>query len=89
MKMSLPPRRSTAGDRAFERGIAAIYFIVEPNRAQLVEITKLVDNHELRPTVAEVFPLTDGRSAFARSLDREHRGKVVLSVREGVAQNGG
>jgi hypothetical protein len=47
--MSLPPRRSTAGDRAVERGIAAIYFIVEPNRAQLVEITKLVDNHELRP----------------------------------------
>jgi NADPH:quinone reductase-like Zn-dependent oxidoreductase len=72
-------------DRAAERGIAAIYFIVEPNRAQLVEITKLVDNRELQPTVAEVFPLKDGRSAFARSLDREHRGKVVLSVIDGDA----
>jgi NADPH:quinone reductase-like Zn-dependent oxidoreductase len=72
-------------DRAAERGIAAIYFIVEPNRAQLIEITKLVDNYELQPTVAEVFALKDGRSAFARSLDREHRGKVVLSVIDGDA----
>lgn len=72
-------------ERAAERGITAIYFIVEPNRAQLVEITKLVDNHELQPTVDEVFALKDGRSAFARSLDREHRGKVVLSVIDGNA----
>ena len=72
-------------DRAAERGIAAIYLIVEPNRAQLIEITKLVDNYELQPTVAEVFALKDGRSAFARSLDREHRGKVVLSVIDGDA----
>jgi NADPH:quinone reductase-like Zn-dependent oxidoreductase len=67
-------------ERAAERGIAAIYFVVEPQRAQLVEITKLVDNHELQPTVAEVFALKDGRAAFARSLDREHRGKVVFRV---------
>lgn len=72
-------------DRASERGIAAIYFIVEPNRAQLVEITRLVDNHQLQPTVAEVFTLKDGRSAFVRSLDREHRGKVVVSVIDGDA----
>jgi NADPH:quinone reductase-like Zn-dependent oxidoreductase len=77
---SKPPQ-----ERAAERGITAIYFIVEPNRAQLVEIAKLVDNHELRPTGAEVFALKDGRSAFARSLDREHRGKVVLSVVDGDA----
>ena len=72
-------------DRAAERGIAAVYFIVEPNRAQLVEITKLVDNHELQPTAAEVFALKDGRHAFARSLDRKHRGKVVLTVIDGDA----
>lgn len=69
-------------DRAAERGIAAIYFIVTPNRAQLDEITKLVDHHELRPTVTEVFALKDGPAAFTRSLDREHRGKVVFRVME-------
>ncbi len=74
---STPPQ-----ERAAERGITATYFIVEPNQAQLVEIAKLVDNHQLHPTGAEVFALKDGRSAFARSLDREHRGKVVLSPRE-------
>jgi NADPH:quinone reductase-like Zn-dependent oxidoreductase len=77
---SQPPQ-----ERAAERRITAIYFIVEPNRAQLVEIARLVDNHELRPAGWEVFALKDGRSAFARSLDREHRGKVVLRVVDGDA----
>lgn len=72
-------------ERAAERGIAASYFIVLPNRDQLVEITRLLDDHELQPTVTEVFALEDGRSAFARSLDRAHRGKVVLRVVDGDA----
>jgi NADPH:quinone reductase-like Zn-dependent oxidoreductase len=70
---------------AAERGIAASYFIVAPNRDQLVEITRLLDNHELQPTISEVFALEDGRSAFSRSLDRAHRGKVVLRVVDGDA----
>jgi NADPH:quinone reductase-like Zn-dependent oxidoreductase len=39
-----------------------------------------VDNGELRAAPVEVFPLTSAREAFARSLERARRGKVVLEV---------
>lgn len=67
-------------ERAAERGITAVYFVVKPIREQLVKITKLVDNRNLPPTVDQVFPLADARSAFKRSLERGHRGKIVLRV---------
>jgi NADPH:quinone reductase-like Zn-dependent oxidoreductase len=56
------------------------YFVVEPNREQLISIAKLVDAGELRPPSVDVFPLASAREAFARSLERGRRGKVVLDV---------
>jgi NADPH:quinone reductase-like Zn-dependent oxidoreductase len=44
----------------------AIYFIVEPDREQLLELTALVDAGELRPEVDSVFPLSEARAAFER-----------------------
>ena len=70
--------------RAAERGITAVYFIVEPNRQQLIELAKLVDRGELRPTIDEVFPLANARKAFERSLGHDHRGKIVLRVVDGL-----
>jgi NADPH:quinone reductase-like Zn-dependent oxidoreductase len=66
-----PPRR---------RGIKSIYFVVEPNREQLVELARLADQGHLRPAIDEVFPLVDARKAFERSLDDQRRGKIVLRV---------
>jgi NADPH:quinone reductase-like Zn-dependent oxidoreductase len=60
--------------------IDAVYFIVEPSREQLTELAKLVDAGELRPVIDQVFPLEEARAAFARSLARGKRGKVVLAV---------
>jgi NADPH:quinone reductase-like Zn-dependent oxidoreductase len=57
-----------------------VYFVVEPNRDQLRSLARLVDVGELRPPSVEVFPLTSAREAFARSLERGRRGKVVLAV---------
>jgi NADPH:quinone reductase-like Zn-dependent oxidoreductase len=57
-----------------------VYFIVEPNPDQLSSIARLVDRGELLPGPVEVFPLTSAREAFARSLERGRRGKVVLAV---------
>ncbi len=57
-----------------------VYFVVEPNREQLLEIGKRVDAGALRPAVDEVFELPDARAAFERSLARDTRGKVVLRV---------
>jgi NADPH:quinone reductase-like Zn-dependent oxidoreductase len=57
-----------------------VYFIVEPNREQLVEIGRLADAGELRPLVDSVFPLGEARAAFDRSMQPGKRGKVVLRV---------
>jgi NADPH:quinone reductase-like Zn-dependent oxidoreductase len=57
-----------------------VYFVVEPNREQLLEISKQIDTGALRPAIDEVFELSDARAAFERSLARDTRGKVVLRV---------
>ena len=57
-----------------------VYFVVEPNREQLLEIGKRVDAGALRPAVDEVFELPDARAAFERSQARDTRGKVVQRV---------
>ena len=57
-----------------------IYFVVAPDRAQLVELAELVDRGELRPEIDSVFALADARAAFERSMARGKRGKVVLRV---------
>jgi NADPH:quinone reductase-like Zn-dependent oxidoreductase len=83
-----PLRRSPALLRAGGRLVSVaedppdggVYFIVEPNPDQLSSIARLVDRGELLPGPVEVFPLMSAREAFARSLERGRRGKVVLAV---------
>jgi NADPH:quinone reductase-like Zn-dependent oxidoreductase len=58
----------------------ATYFIVEPDREQLLELTGLVEAGELRAEVDSVFQLTDAPAAFERLAARGKRGKVVLKV---------
>ena len=55
---------------------------MEPNREQLAELTRLVDAGQLRVEVDSVFPLDAAPSAFARSMQRGKRGKVILHVEE-------
>jgi NADPH:quinone reductase-like Zn-dependent oxidoreductase len=76
VSIATEPRREPAA----ARGISAVYFVVEPNREQLVELTRLVDSGALRPTIDEVFRLADARKAFERSLGTHGRGKIVLRV---------
>ena len=59
----------------------ATYFVVEPNRGQLVELARLIDAGTLRPAVDKIFPLEDARAAFDRVAAPGKRGKVVLKVR--------
>lgn len=61
-------------------GIESVYFVVEPSRAQLVELARLAARGELRPQIDAVFELADAREAFERSLRRDRRGKIVLRV---------
>ena len=61
-------------------GVNAVYFVVEPNRAQLEELTALVERGDVCPAIDSVFPLAEARKAFERTAERGKRGKVVLEV---------
>jgi NADPH:quinone reductase-like Zn-dependent oxidoreductase len=58
----------------------ARYFVVEPNREQLLEAARLADGGQLQPEIDSSFPLAEARSAFLRSAARGKHGKVVLRV---------
>jgi NADPH:quinone reductase-like Zn-dependent oxidoreductase len=60
--------------------VIATYFVVEPDREQLVELAKLANDGILRPAIDSVFPLKDARSAFDRVMSPGKRGKVVIEV---------
>ena len=64
----------------------ATYFVVEPNREQLLELARLVDAGELRPAVDSVFSLAEAQAAFDRVAARGKRGKVVLAVDDDEAR---
>ena len=67
-------------EQAAARGVKALYFIVEPSGKELVELAKLADNGNLRPTIDEAFPLVNARQAFERSLSGHTAGKIVLRI---------
>ena len=61
-------------------GISRVYFVVEPNRGQLVETARRLANGWPAPAIDSTFPLADAASAFERSMAADKRGKVVLEV---------
>ena len=61
-----------------EEAEGASYFIVEPNREQLLELAARADAGELEPEIDSVFELEDAPAAFARVAERGKHGKVVL-----------
>jgi NADPH:quinone reductase-like Zn-dependent oxidoreductase len=66
---------------AQRHGVEATFFVVRPDHDQLARIAGLVDDGSLRPVVAGIFPLKEGRAAF-ESIDGPRRpGKTVLVVR--------
>jgi NADPH:quinone reductase-like Zn-dependent oxidoreductase len=68
--------------KADQFGVAAIFFIVATNSDELAKLAQLVDGQGLRVTIAQTFPLADGRAAYAsRSTPNRKPGKTVLTVR--------
>ena len=67
-------------EKARETDARATRFLVQPNGTQLEEIDRVFLAGQLRPVIAESFPLERAAEAQDR-LERGHsRGKVVLSV---------
>lgn len=56
----------------------AVFFVVEPDRAQLTELAQRVRTGRLTPLVGEVRPLTEAADAFTRR--RRTRGKTIIDV---------
>ena len=70
-----PSSRAPRGSNA-----RSVFFVVEANRAQLVELGRMIDARELRPLVGAVFPLARGAEAFRAKQNGGVPGKVVLDV---------
>jgi NADPH:quinone reductase-like Zn-dependent oxidoreductase len=60
--------------------VHATYFVVEPDREQLVELAKLATDGILRPAIDSVFSMKDAHAAFDRVMSSGKRGKVVIEV---------
>jgi NADPH:quinone reductase-like Zn-dependent oxidoreductase len=65
-------------DRESDDGRRAIWFIVQQDREQLLEIRSLIDAGRLRPIVSAELPLARGREAYGATGHRGAPGKVVL-----------
>ncbi len=66
--------------QAKAHGVRAIFFIVQPDRTQLIQIGNLIDTGRIRPAIETVYPLSEARQAFERALSGHTRGKIILQV---------
>ncbi|HEV2716508.1 MAG TPA: NADP-dependent oxidoreductase [Terriglobales bacterium] len=74
---------ATQSESSADQRVRDAFFVMEPNRAQLVEIAHLIDAGELGPPkVAAVFLLAQVREAYARAQQGHLHGKIALRVRE-------
>jgi NADPH:quinone reductase-like Zn-dependent oxidoreductase len=67
-------------ENAKAHGIHPFWFIVEPNRDELIQIGTLIDAGHLRPIIDTVLPLSQARQAYEQGARGHTRGKIVLRV---------
>jgi NADPH:quinone reductase-like Zn-dependent oxidoreductase len=70
--------RAAAPKPADRDDITAVSFIQESNRAQLIELARLVDEGHLRPQVGGVYPLAQAAEAFSAKAAGGIPGRIVL-----------
>ena len=58
--------------------IKTVAFIQESNRAQLIQLARLVDEGHLRPQVGAVYPLAQAAEAFSAKAAGGIPGRIVL-----------
>lgn len=62
--------------------VRSVFFVVVPDRAALVALTRQIEAGALRPMVGRVMPLAEGRAAFEAKRVPDVPGKIVLAVGE-------
>ena len=60
--------------------VRSVFFVVAPDHAELVELTRRIEASVLRPIVGGVVPLAEGRAAFEGKRKPGVPGKMVLAV---------
>ena len=63
-------------ERSSQPRVRDAFFIVEPNRKQLIEISRLIDAGVVKPVVGTVFPMKH----FWEAYQKPARGKNVLEI---------
>ncbi|GDY31674.1 NADP-dependent oxidoreductase [Gandjariella thermophila] len=71
------PIDSREADAHRARGV---FFIVEPNREHLRQITRLIESGQLAPVVDQIVPLAETRAAYEALEHTHRRGKIVIEV---------
>jgi NADPH:quinone reductase-like Zn-dependent oxidoreductase len=66
-------------DRLSQPRVRDAFFIVEPNKSQLIEISRLIDTGVIKPVVGSIFLMKEFREAYER---KPARGKNVLHIAE-------
>ncbi len=72
------PQPSFEEAKAYD--VRPFWFVVEPNREQLMQIGALIDAGHIRPIIETVLPLSQARQAYEQGARGHTRGKIVLRV---------
>ena len=67
-------------EEAKTHNVRPVWFVVEPNREQLIQIGALIDAGKIRPIIDTVLPLAQARQAYEQGARGHTRGKIVLRV---------
>ena len=70
----------TPEEKTAKFGVRGASILVQPNRKELIQLSRLIDMGTIHPVVDAVFPLSQARSAYERGLLGHNRGKLVLKV---------
>jgi NADPH:quinone reductase-like Zn-dependent oxidoreductase len=76
----MPHNRIQVREKCWCASMRPVWFVVEPNREQLIQIGALIDAGRIRPIIDTVLPLSQARQAYEQGARGHTRGKIVLRV---------
>jgi NADPH:quinone reductase-like Zn-dependent oxidoreductase len=71
-----------SAEKAKAQSVRSAWFVVEPNREQLIQIGDLIDTGQIRPIIEMVLPLSQARQAYEQGARGHTRGKIILRVED-------
>jgi len=68
------------GESSGDERIKSAFFIVEPDRRELVEVAELVDRGALRRVADTILPFSQAPQAYSGKVAKKGREKLVVAV---------